>query len=174
MSRSTSDPYVAPGEDGDAWRAQAAEHGQVGSQELLRAGVIEPGDTLRAAMELPEGAQVVIRRRLIRADGRPVEVATSWYPATIAAGTPLAGPGKIKGGAVRALADAGHAPVDVTEVIDARHPTAEEAAVLDVPGDEPMLELVRINRDAAGAIVEYAVNVSVARLSPPHVDHRYL
>ena len=169
---STSDPYVAVGHPGDAWRAQAAAQGKTGSQRLLRTGLIDPPDAVRTSMELAPGEQVAIRSRLIFADNEPIEIATSYYPASLAASTSLAGTSKIPGGAIRALVDSGHAPVDVTEVVNARHPGPEEAATLGVPHDESMLELVRISRDASNRIVEYSINVSVSRLAGPQIYRR--
>jgi DNA-binding GntR family transcriptional regulator len=118
---------------------------------------------------LKPGAPVVARRRLILADGQPVEIATSYYPADIAAGTPLAERAKIKGGAVAALAALGHSPVDVVDTLTARRPADDEADILRVDEGEPLLVLTHTNHDAGGRVVEHAVNVSVARLVPPHV-----
>ena len=100
-------------------------------------------------------------------DDRPVEIATSYYPAEIAADTPLAERGRIRGGAIAALAASGHAPVEVFERVTARRPDAEEIDVLQVDAQEPLLILTRTNIDAAGRPVEYAVNRMVARFSEP-------
>lgn len=100
-------------------------------------------------------------------DDRPVEIATSYYPAAIAAGTSLAEQGKIRGGAIAALAALGHSPADVFEQVTARWPDAEEIEVLQVETHEPLLILSRTNVDSAGLPVEHAVNRMVARLSEP-------
>jgi GntR family transcriptional regulator len=164
----TSDPYVVAGA-GNAWSAAAAEQGRVGSQRLLDASIVEPPDSVRAALRLQPREKVVVRSRLMLLDGRPVEIATSYYPAAIAAGTPLAESGKIPGGAIGALAALGHAPAEVSELVTARWPDAEEADVLQVDAHEPLLVLTRTNLDSTGRPVEYAINRMVARHCDPLV-----
>lgn len=163
---STSEPYVTQGA-GNAWSAEAASRGQTGSQRLLRVETITPTTAVRDAMELGPDDQVVVRSRLILADDQPVEIATSHYPAALAAGTPLAEPGKIRGGAVAVLAELGHTTVDVVEQVTARWPESDEAEILQVPPDEPLLVLTRTNHDGTGRPVECAVNLMVARRCPP-------
>jgi GntR family transcriptional regulator len=163
---STSDAYVIPGAS-DAWSSEASSRGQTGTQRLIDVVVAEPTHAVREALELSPSDHVVVRTRLILLDGQPVEIARSHYPGAIATGTPLAGIGKIRGGAIAALAELGHAPVDVAEQVTARWPDADEAAILQVDEHEPMLVLTRVNRDAAGRPVEYAANCMVARLSAP-------
>lgn len=95
----TSEAYVVAG-TGDAWSAEAAAQGRVGTQRLLGASVADPPESVRVALGLQPGEQVVVRSRLMMVDDRPVEIATSYYPAAIAAGTSLAEQGKIRGGAI--------------------------------------------------------------------------
>jgi DNA-binding GntR family transcriptional regulator len=161
----TSDAYVVAGA-GNTWSA-AAEQGRIGSQRLLDASTVEPPDPVRAALRLRPEEQVVVRSRLMLLDDRPVEIATSYYPAAIAAGTPLAKRGKIRGGAIGALAALGHAPAEVSELVTARWPDAEEADVLQVDAHEPLLVLTRTNLDSTGRRVEYAINRMVARRCDP-------
>lgn len=166
--RNTSEPYLAAGQ-GDTWAAEAAARGQVGTQRLLNASVVDATEEVRTALGLGAGEQVVVRRRLILADEQPVEIATSFYPASFAESTPLARPEKIKGGAVAVLAGLRRAPTDVVEAVTARWPTADEASTLQADDHEPLLVLSRTNLDQTGTPVEFAVNVSVARLDAPHV-----
>ena len=168
-ARNTSEPYVSAGHgDGDAWAAEAATQGHVGTQRLLHVFTTDPADDVQRELRLHPGEQIVTRSRLILSDGRPVEIATSHYPASFAGSTPLARSAKIKGGAVAVLAGLGLAATDVLEALTARWPTTEEAATLDVDDHEPLLVLTRTSFDQTGAPVEFAVNVSVARRSAPH------
>jgi GntR family transcriptional regulator len=162
----TSDAYVVAGA-GDAWSAEAAGQGRTGTQRLLRVSAVQPPDSVCAALQLRPGEQVVVRSRVMLLDDRPVEIATSYYPATFAAGTPLAAPGKIRGGAIAALTALGHAPAEVLERLTARWPEPEEIDILQVSAYEPLLVLMRTNIDSAGRPVEFAVNRMVAKLSDP-------
>lgn len=161
----TSNPYVVAGPaPGDAW---AAETGRRGRQRLLDVRTAAPTPTVRVALGLAEGEPVVTRSRLLLLDDVPVEIADSFYPGSFAAGSPLAAPAKIRGGAVAALAALGHPAAEVAEQVTARRPDRFEIETLGVDPHEPMLVLTRISYDAAGLPVEYAVNRMIARRCPP-------
>ena len=163
---STSKRYITP-QPSDAWTADAATQGKVGSQSLLGVDHTPAGPDAGAALNLAHDAQVVLRRRLMLADDQPVELAYSYYPAALADGTPIAENKKIKGGALRVLTETGHGIDHVAEQITARRPDTDEARLLDVPGDEPLIVLSRISYDAADEPVEYAVNRMVASRTAP-------
>ena len=162
----SSTPYVTP-QKGDAWAADAASRGKTGAQRILSVQTSDPPLEVQQALALPAGEQVVVRRRLILLDDQPVELADSYYPATIAAGTALAEDKKIRGGAVTLLAELGHAPAEIVEEIVARLPNAEEMALLEIYEHDPLIILGRLSRDSDGGSVEYAVNRMVASLTPP-------
>jgi DNA-binding GntR family transcriptional regulator len=163
---STSSPYVNP-HQGDAWASDAAAQGKTGTQRLLAVEHGPPPPDVQQALELGPGEQVVVRRRLILADDQPVELAESYYPASIAVGTPLAEHKKIKGGAVRVLVDAGHPLEDITDTITARLPDAEEELLLDVAAEEPLIVISRVSCPQGQPPAEYAVNRMVASRIPP-------
>src|SRR5437867_3785016 len=98
---STSAPYVASGSAraGDAWATEAAAAGRRGTQTIAWAREVPAAAHVATALDLPEGSPVVTRRRVVLLDDQPVELADSYYPPSIAAGTALAEPTKIRGGA---------------------------------------------------------------------------
>jgi DNA-binding GntR family transcriptional regulator len=163
---STSAPYITP-HHSDAWKADAARQGKAGSQTLLGVERGRMSQEVRDRLELDDTAAAVVRRRLILADGQPVELADSYYPANLVDGTPIAGNAKIKGGAVRVLVGLGHGIDTADEQITARRPDPEEADLLGIPADEPLIVLARVSRDTAGTPVEYAVNRMVAARTEP-------
>ena len=157
---SSSDRYVRPQAD-DAWAADAARQGKTGTQQLLAVEAIEPTDEVRTALALRAGEHAVVRRRLILADDQPVEIAESYYPTSIAVGTPLAENRKIRGGAVRALSDAGRPLDESVERVTAER-AGEFAGLLDVDVDEPLIVIKRVSSTDNIGPVEYAVNRMVA------------
>ncbi|MFE7749850.1 UTRA domain-containing protein [Streptomyces sp. NPDC057428] len=157
----TSARYLAPSGDsvGDAWAAEAAVDGRRGTQEIVRAGeAVAPG-RVAALLGLEKGQRVIGRRRVMYLDGVPCELTDSYYPSRIARGTKLAGTAKIRGGAVRLLAELGHAGVRVVEEVAARMPTTDERAALAMDADKPVLELMRITLDARDRPVQADVMV---------------
>ncbi|MCZ4103116.1 UTRA domain-containing protein [Streptomyces sp. SID13666] len=143
---SESTRYLTPRGQGrsDAWTEEAAENNRRGGQRLLAAGMVVPPLEVARALRLPEGEQVVVRRRLILLDGLPVELADSYYPARIAAGTELAEQRKVPGGAVTLLARLGHVAGHVEESVTARMPTEVEREALQLGEQDPVILLSRL------------------------------
>lgn len=167
---SSSDPYLVA-QQHDAWSAEAAGRGRVGTQQLLGVETVDADTQVRRALGLAASGRAVVRRRLILEADRPVELADSYYAESMAAGTPLAENRKIKGGAVRVLADLGLTPRQVSEHVTARRPTDHEQELLDIPADEPLLVLTRISRAATGQPVEYAAMRTATSRFTGHTYH---
>lgn len=161
---STSMPYLAPRAAGasDAWTDEAGAKGRRGGQRIVEARQAPAGLEVAALLGLPEGEPVVIRRRLIELDGEPCELTDTFYPADIAAGTPLAETAKIPGGAVTLLAALGHVGVRVTEEVTARMPSAGEREQLGLGEAEPVLRLSRVTYDATDRAIQADVMVMPA------------
>jgi GntR family transcriptional regulator len=162
---SSSDRYTRP-QDRDAWAADAAARGRVGTQRLLAVESGPPTQEVAAALDLGDGEEVVVRRRLILADDQPVEIAESFYPASIAAGTALAEDRKIRGGAVRLLAESGHPLDESTDRITAER-AGSAAELLQVDANEPLIVTRRVSTADNAGPVEYAVNRMVASRVEP-------
>ncbi|MFB7398282.1 GntR family transcriptional regulator [Streptomyces sp. NPDC056191] len=168
---SDSAPYIRPhgGGSSNAWTEEAARRGRTGGQRTLGVDTVSAPEEVRLALGLAQGAEVVVRRRLILLDNDPVELSDSYYPATIAAGTRLADPRKIPGGAVRLLADLGYVGEDTVEHVRADTATPELADLLGLTAGSAVLQLVRINATREGAPFE----VSIMTMPPErHLTYR--
>ncbi|SMD27360.1 GntR family transcriptional regulator [Kibdelosporangium aridum] len=139
---SVSMPYVTS-RRGNAWGAEAAEHGGTGTQKLLTVDELAASPTIADMLGLNTGEPVVVRRRLMLFNDHPVELVDSYYPATIARDTRLAEPRKIPGGAVAFLTDLGHPPRHLREDVSARLATPEERAALQLEDPSCVLLLSR-------------------------------
>ena len=113
------------------------------SYDVLEVAEVRPPRDAADALRLPESGTAVIRRRLTRHRGEPVELDMSYYPAEIAAGTELADPRKIRGGAPRILADLGYPERYFTDRVSVRMPTTEEIGLLDLP-NVPVIRQFRV------------------------------
>ncbi|MDQ7904700.1 UTRA domain-containing protein [Phytohabitans sp. ZYX-F-186] len=166
---SVSTPYVTPRSPGDreAWAAEAAQHGHTGTQRLIEVSEVAASPVVAEALRLAADEPVVVRRRLMLLDDKPVELTDSYYPTAIARGTPLAEPRKIPGGAVTLLAELGHRPRRITEDVSSREPTAHERAALALDPQEWVLRLIRVAATDSGQPVEASMITMKAR-------HRHL
>lgn len=127
------------------------------SQRLLEVAEVEPSARIASALRLNTADRVVLRRRLILKDDRPVEIAESYYPARIAAGTALAQLRRIKGGAPRLLAELGYTTAFADEEVELDATLlAEEAEVLQVRLDQRIVRLFRTAYSPDGAPFEVA------------------
>ncbi|MEV6595464.1 UTRA domain-containing protein [Actinoplanes sp. NPDC051346] len=166
LRSSSSDRYTTSQQE-DSWAADAAAQGKVGTQRLIAVEIGPPTDEVHHALRLPPGAEIVVRRRLILADETPVEIAASYYPASIAVDTPMAENKKVRGGAVRILAEAGYPLDESVERVTAERPTPEDVALLDIADDEPLIVIRRVSAPTGREPVEYAVNRMVgSRVEP--------
>ncbi|MEU7748716.1 GntR family transcriptional regulator [Nonomuraea sp. NPDC049158] len=114
------------------------------SYELLKVGEVTPPSDVAAAFTISGDDLVVLRHRLLLHDGAPVELSWSYYPVSIAAGSPLAARGRIRDGAPQALADLGFPQRHFTDRISVRQPTETEVQGLDLPPDVPVFRQFRV------------------------------
>lgn len=134
--------YLVAHEGADAWSAATAD--RHGTQQLLGVEVTDPPQRIADALQLGQAERAVVRRRLMLLDGKPVEIANSWYPEIIATGTPLADTRKIKGGAPAAIAALGLELAYADEVVELEStPAPEERTLLQVPSGYRVVRLFR-------------------------------
>ncbi|YCK35206.1 UTRA domain-containing protein [Actinomadura sp. ATCC 39365] len=159
-----STPYLRPQAEGrsDAWTEEAAQQGGVGSTQLREVAQLEASPDVAADLGLDPGQSVVVRRRLVLLNDKAVELADSYYPVSIAQGTPLAQTGKIRGGAVTLLAELGYTAHSTIETIRARPATVEEARLLNLQPADWVLVLRRVIKDHRGVPFETSEMTMVA------------
>ena len=119
------------------------------SGELVQAGVKTTPPHVAALLGIKPGAKAFLRQRLLSHDGQPVELASVWLPLDLAAGTDLASPDLLDESIRHHLRTRKKIRFDhATERITARHPLGEEAALLQVAADAPVLGVVIAVYDA--------------------------
>ncbi|MFC5753608.1 GntR family transcriptional regulator [Actinomadura rugatobispora] len=133
------------------------------SYELLEVGEVPAPNEVADAFGIAPGDRVLLRRRLLRHGGRPVEVDRSYYPLELAGGTELAGPRRIPGGAHRVLADLGYGLQHLVDAVSSRAPTSEEVDLLGLP-EVPVIRQFRVAYSHDERPVEVSVLVKGSHL----------
>ncbi|WP_329150905.1 UTRA domain-containing protein [Streptomyces sp. NBC_01456] len=170
----TSVPYLSARQPGqsDAWSTETAARGRRGSQRIVQAGEVTAPAAIAEVLGLEQGAEVVVRRRIMYLDDRPCELTDTYYPPVIARGTRLAGTAKIPGGAVTLLAELGYVGVRSREDVSARLPSEEEAEALESEMTQPVLQLIRLTLDARDRPIQADRMVMPAQLQQLRYDMR--
>ena len=182
-----SAPYLSPRGQGqaDAWTEEAARQNRTGSQQLREVAEVVPPADVAEALRLASGERAVVRRRTMHLDGRSFELTDSYYPLSIAAGTPLAEPRKVRGGAPTVLAELGKRPHRVREDVSTRPAADQERELLELVDGQWVLILFRTTTAEDGTPIEVSVMTMVptnrrltyelllgaAELALPQVDH---
>jgi GntR family transcriptional regulator len=167
-------PYLTPRATGeaDAWTLEASASGRAGNQVIRDVGLQAPPAEVASALALAPGEHAVVRRRTMLLNRRPVELTDSWYPARVAAGTPLAAAGKIRGGAVTLLASMGYAVHEALEDISVRPATAGEGVLLETAAGSALIILSRTCLNAAG--VPFEASVALMPAEGRHLRYRLI
>jgi GntR family transcriptional regulator len=105
-----------------------------------------------AALNITEGARVVVRQSHLHLDAEPWSLVASYYPMDIAGGTPLEQAGQIEKSASLVLAELGHRPVGYRDDIYARMPEPTEADFFQLASAVPLTVVSRTAYDASRPI----------------------
>jgi GntR family transcriptional regulator len=140
------------------FNAQALEQGQRARQEILEVATIAAPAEVAMRLDVDAGADVVVRRRVFWLEEQPAAITDSYYPASMAAGTALELPGRIKGGAHAVIEDPDgpvrrHVARSVDE-ITGRMPTPDEAGLLRLTPGVPVFRVLRTVYDTEDRPVE--------------------
>ena len=118
--------------------------------DLVQAGVKLAPPHVAALLGLETGAKAFLRQRVLSEDDEPVELASAWLPLEMASGTDLASPNLLDESIRHHLQVRKRVRFDhAVERISARRPTGEEAALLHVSPDVPVLNVIVTVYDAA-------------------------
>ncbi|WP_026424601.1 GntR family transcriptional regulator [Actinokineospora inagensis] len=97
---------------------------------------------------------VLVRRRKYVVEGKPIQVAESYYPAALVRGSQIAETNTGPGGVYARLAELGLKPVRFREELRSRMPRAEETAALGLAQGTPVICITRTAYTAVDRPVE--------------------
>lgn len=148
------------------FNAQALEQGQRARQEIREVVRIPAPAEVAMRLDIDADADVIVRRRVFWLEEQPAAITDSYYPASLASGTPLERPGRIKGGAHAVIEDpAGAIGRHIARSVDeiaGRMPTPDEARLLRLPPGVPVFRVLRTVYDSEGRPVEVQDSIAAA------------
>jgi GntR family transcriptional regulator len=105
------------------------------------------------------GAPVWVRRRTTAVDGRPNQLADSYYELAVVRDTAIMEADTGPGGGFARLEDAGYELAEIVEELATRMPTGPETVALQLPPGTPVMDLTRTVYDTTGKAVEVMLSV---------------
>ncbi len=143
--------------EADAWSNGVADQGRQPRQEVT-VSIDLPSPEIAERLQIDAKDLVVVRRRLRYVDDTPFQLADSYFPESLARGTPLMVPGDVSvpGGI---LASIGRPQVRITDEIQIRMPTKDESNRLGLQAGTPVAEHTRTGYDGDGRPVRVMVTI---------------
>jgi len=142
--------------------AEAGGQGLPVKQLYRELGEVPAPKEVAEAFGIDEQTPVWVRKRTTIVDGRPHQLADSYYPLDLAAGTLLMEEKSGPGGGFARLDEAGEPLSEISEEWSARMPTTPESVALQLPAGTPVFELTRIVYDVKNRAVEVMLAVIAA------------
>ena len=144
-----------------AFQAELERLGLTARAEVEISETLVPHD-LVVTFGLADPPNVIERARRMFCNDQPVQLATSWIPSVIAAGTVLVQADTGPGGTYSRLADLGHAIAHFTETVSIRQPSETETEFLRLDAEQRVFLIRRVAREGTGRAVEVTDSVLAA------------
>ncbi|MEH1125158.1 GntR family transcriptional regulator [Micromonospora sp. CPCC 206061] len=126
-------------------------------QHLVEVGRAPAPPEVADAFGVRDGTELIVRRHLVRTEDVPVEVGASWFRVEDAAGTSLERREAFGRPLYQEAEEATGRPyASATDTLSARQPSREEAEILQIRPDTPVLHLLHVAFDAGHKPVEVA------------------
>ena len=142
----------------DQFITQLDEEGRVATQ-TIEAEVIDPDQEVRKRLQLREGQQVVVRRRIRSIDGERFNINDSYFPLDLVQGSVIVSSEDIPRGANAILTDLGYEQVRALDEIYIRMPNPDEVSRLQLGPGTPVGIHLCTGYAADGRPVRTVVNV---------------
>ncbi|WP_179953769.1 GntR family transcriptional regulator [Lentzea guizhouensis] len=133
--------------------------GVAASQNIRALEEVPAPEVVASRLNIAVGTPVWVRRRTTAVDGRPNQLADSYYELEVVRGTAIMERDTGPGGGFARLEEAGFRLAEIAEEICTRMPTGPESVELQLPPGTPVLELVRTVFTDTGRPVEVMISV---------------
>ncbi|ANZ42858.1 GntR family transcriptional regulator [Lentzea guizhouensis] len=139
--------------------------------ENVTVDVEPPSSSVAEALQLADDEHVVVRRRRYVVEDKPVQLATSYFPEALVAGSSIAQIDTGEGGAYARLKELGSEPTKFVEELRVRMPREPEREALELAQGTPIILITRKAYTADDRPVE--VNEMVLDSSAYLLEYRF-
>ncbi|CAM3657689.1 UTRA domain-containing protein [Nocardiopsis rhodophaea] len=160
VRRIDKDYRTKPG--GSSYAEELSKAGVKPRTDLVRCEAAIPPAEIAEVLQLGESDETLIRRRHMYADGKPVQIATSYIPMDVAGSVDIAMPDVGPSGMYARISERGFGPVRFTEDIEVRGAAEEEVTFLRIAPGQPVFAVLRTAFDAEDRPVETCLNILAA------------
>jgi GntR family transcriptional regulator len=122
--------------------------------DLIEVDTLPADDRMANLLELAPGEPLVRRQRRYRVDGKPVQRAVAYLPASVATGTRIVEDDPGPGGIYGRLAELGQGPVRWVEELSVRMPNPDETRTLELGPGTPVVIMTRLAYTAEDRPIE--------------------
>lgn len=126
--------------------------------QTIDVAIVQPPREVAERMDLSDGEDVVVRRRVRYLEGEPFLTNDSYFLRPIVEGTEIMSPHDIARGANIVLAEQGHRQVRATDEFTSRMPTPAEQHRLELTPGTPVVHQLTTGYDASGRVVRVVVS----------------
>ncbi|GAA3746620.1 GntR family transcriptional regulator [Salinactinospora qingdaonensis] len=149
-------------QSGSSYAEGLSEAGLTPHTELVHWGAAQAPEHIAEVLGLDESEQVLVRKRHMFADAKPIQIATSYIPMEVAGDVEIAMPDVGPSGIYERISARGFPPARFTEDIEVRGATQEEATFFDVTSGQPVFSILRTAFDTTERPVEACSNILAA------------
>jgi GntR family transcriptional regulator len=144
---------------GSSFAAEMRRIGLDPKTDLVDMRVVTASPEIAERLRLGSDDAVLMRQRHMYASGRPVQLATSYIPLAIAGDPQRFDPDANPAVIYERLAEQGNRASHISEEIEVRRPTPEEATFLELADGQPVLVVTRLTLNQHQKPMDVAVNV---------------
>ncbi|WP_304452651.1 GntR family transcriptional regulator [Nocardiopsis sp. YSL2] len=147
---------------GSSFAEELNKAGRTSRTELVVCDAVEAPADIAQVLRLDESEQALLRKRHMYAEDKPVQIAASYIPMSVAGSVDIAMPDTGPSGMYARIAERGFGPVRFTEDIEVRGAKQEEADFLNITPGQPVFAILRTAFNKDDRPVETCLNVLAA------------
>ncbi len=137
------------------FNAEVARQGGIGRQRIISVGPVPATEETARWLAVPEGTELLARRRVMLVDEEPYQLGDSYYVHELVRETAIAREEPVEEGVLAVLEEANGGPIAYfVDELSFRMPTPEETSVLRLGPGACVVRVVRIAYDADDKPVE--------------------